>query len=82
MNPDYTPSPTHGASAVAPAITLFSTGGGSSAGGGAPPMKTTGGSGGGGGGGGGAIGRGTPAGGYGPLDDNAIAVRTGPASAF
>ena len=57
-------SPTHGASAVAPAITLFSTGGGSSAG---IPAKTTGGS--------GAIGRDAPAGGYGPLDDNVVAVR-------
>ena len=61
----YDATPTHGASAVAPAITLFSTGGGSSTGG--PATKTTGGT-------AAAGGRGTPAGGYGPLDDNVIAV--------
>lgn len=61
---NYNTTPTHGASAVAPAITLFSTGGGSSAG---PATKTTGGT--------VAGGRGTPAGGYGPLDDKVIAVR-------
>lgn len=57
-------SPSHGTSAVTPAVTLFSTGGGSSA---EPAVKTTGGM--------GPGGRGNPAGGHGPLDDNVVAVR-------